>query len=85
MARPREFNEKAVLEAAMQCFWARRYEVMSVRDLAEEMQITSTSLHSTFSDKRSLYRHAPAHDLQHGVHAPIGRALAFPGAGTGSG
>src|ERR1700683_4304092 len=58
MARPREFNETAVLEAAIQCFWSQGYEATSVRDLAENMGITGASLYNAFGDKRSLYRRA---------------------------
>ena len=52
MARPREFDETAVLEAAIQCFWSQGYEATSVRDLAEKMGITGASLYNTFGDKR---------------------------------
>jgi len=58
MARPREFDEAVVLEAAVQCFWSRGYEATSVRDLAKKMRITGASLYNTFGDKRSLYRRA---------------------------
>jgi TetR/AcrR family transcriptional repressor of nem operon len=61
MARPREFDEKAVLEAAIQCFWMRGYEATSIRDLAVNMGITSASLYNAFGDKRSLYRQALDH------------------------
>ena len=56
MARPREFDEITVLEAAMNCFWAQGFERTSVRDLAERMGITGASLYNAFGDKRSLYR-----------------------------
>jgi TetR/AcrR family transcriptional repressor of nem operon len=56
MARPREFDETTVLEAAMNCFWAQGFEQTSVRDLAERMGITGASLYNAFGDKRSLYR-----------------------------
>ena len=39
MARPREFDEAAVLDAAIDKFWQRGYEATSVRDLADEMNI----------------------------------------------
>ena len=39
MARPREFDEAAVLDAAIEKFWQRGYEATSVRDLADEMNI----------------------------------------------
>jgi TetR/AcrR family transcriptional regulator, transcriptional repressor for nem operon len=58
MARPREFDETAVLQAAMQRFWAHGYEPTSVRDLAAHMGLTGASLYNAFGDKRSLYRRA---------------------------
>jgi len=39
MARPREFDEATVLEAAMNRFWAQGYGLTSVRDLAAQMGI----------------------------------------------
>lgn len=55
MARPREFDEAAVLDAAIEKFWHRGYEATSVRDLADEMNIAGASLYNAFGDKRSLY------------------------------
>ena len=55
MVRPREFDNDAVLDAAMQCFWTRGYEATSVRDLAESMGIAGPSLYNAFGDKRSLF------------------------------
>jgi len=56
MGRPREFDERAVLDAAMDCFWRDGYEATSVRDLAARMGITGASLYNAFGDKRSLFR-----------------------------
>jgi TetR/AcrR family transcriptional repressor of nem operon len=58
LARPREFDEAAVLDAAIQCFWANGYEATSVRDLAGEMGITGASIYNAFGDKRGLYSRA---------------------------
>ena len=58
MARPREFDEAVVLDAAVNCFWTQGYEATSVRDLAAEMGITGPSLYNAFGDKRSLFRTA---------------------------
>ena len=58
MARPREFDEEAVLDAAVQCFWEHGYEATSVRDLIEKMGITGASLYNAFGDKRALYQRA---------------------------
>jgi TetR/AcrR family transcriptional regulator, transcriptional repressor for nem operon len=58
MARPREFDEEAVLEAAVQCFWEHGYEATSIRDLIEKTGITGASLYNAFGDKRALYQRA---------------------------
>ncbi|BAN27899.1 TetR/AcrR family transcriptional regulator [Caballeronia insecticola] len=55
MARPREFDEDAALDAAMAQFWSHGYEATSVRDLATAMGVTSASLYNAFGDKRALY------------------------------
>lgn len=81
MARPREFDEATVLEAAMNCFWAQGYELTSVRELAEQMGITGASLYNAFGDKRSLYRQALGHYLEQTVRervARLERLLPFP-------
>ena len=56
MARPREFDEQVVLDAATQRFWLNGYEATSIRDLADQTGITSASLYNAFGDKRTLYR-----------------------------
>lgn len=58
MARPREFDEADVLDAAIQCFWSRGYEATSVRELADRMGLTCASLYNAFGDKRALFRRA---------------------------
>ena len=58
MARPREFDEGAVLDAAVLCFWAQGYEATSVKDLVEHTGITAASLYNAFGDKRAIYQKA---------------------------
>jgi TetR/AcrR family transcriptional repressor of nem operon len=58
MARPREFDEIAVLEAAVDCFWKRGYEATSIRDLAASTGLSAPSLYNAFGDKRTLYAKA---------------------------
>lgn len=58
MARPREFDEAAALDAAMQCFWVRGYEATSMRDLAGAMGMTGASVYNAFGDKRALFSQA---------------------------
>ena len=64
MARPREFEEAAVLDAAVDCFWKRGYEATSVRELADSMGITGASLYNAFGDKRALFRMALEHYVE---------------------
>jgi TetR/AcrR family transcriptional repressor of nem operon len=56
MARPREFDEDTVLEAAMLRFWNNGYEATSMRDLADDTGVTTPSLYNAFGDKRAIYR-----------------------------
>jgi len=78
MARPREFDEATVLEAAMNCFWAQGYELTSIRDLAEQMGITGASLYNAFGDKRSLYRQVLGHYLEQTVRDRVARLEQLP-------
>ena len=58
MARPREFNEVAALEAAVNCFWQHGYEATSMRDLTASMGLTAPSLYNAFGDKQALFARA---------------------------
>lgn len=78
MARPREFDETTVLEAAMNCFWAQGFGQTSMRDLAEQMGITNASLYNAFGDKRSLYRQAFVYYLTQTVRDRIARFEKLP-------
>jgi TetR/AcrR family transcriptional regulator, transcriptional repressor for nem operon len=77
MARPREFDEEAVLDAAVQCFWARGYEATSIRDLIEKTGITGASLYNAFGDKRALYQRALDHYVEDSVVDRIRRCEAL--------
>lgn len=55
MARPREFDDTAVLDAAIDCFWAGGFAATSVRDLGERMGISGPSLYNAFGDKHGLF------------------------------
>jgi TetR/AcrR family transcriptional regulator, transcriptional repressor for nem operon len=78
MARPREFDEGAVLDAAVLCFWRQGYEATSVRDLVAQTGITAASLYNAFGDKRSLYQKALDHYVEAGVADRIRRCEALP-------
>ncbi|ACZ40777.1 TetR/AcrR family transcriptional regulator [Sphaerobacter thermophilus] len=55
MARTKEFDPDAALQAAMELFWAKGYEATSVADLVEHLGIGRGSLYATFGDKHQLY------------------------------
>jgi len=73
MARPREFNETAALEAAIACFWNRGYEATSVRDLAENMGLSAPSLYNAYGDKHALFVQALEHYLDRSMRERIKR------------
>jgi TetR/AcrR family transcriptional repressor of nem operon len=72
MARPREFDETAALDAAVEHFWLRGYESTSVRELAAAMGITAASLYNAFGDKRALFKMALARYIETSIE---GRAI----------
>jgi len=73
MPRPREFDELAALEAAIDCFWKRGFEATSVRDLADAMGISAPSLYNAYGDKRALFAQALDRYLDHSTRARIKR------------
>lgn len=64
MARPREFDERQVLDAASDLFWTRGYEATSTRDLAARTGLTASSIYAAFGDKRGLFRRSLDHYLR---------------------
>jgi TetR/AcrR family transcriptional repressor of nem operon len=73
MARPREFNEDAALDAAMHCFWNKGYQATSVRDLEAETGLTTPSLYNAFGDKRALFRRSLERYAEHSARVRIAR------------
>jgi TetR/AcrR family transcriptional repressor of nem operon len=78
MARPREFEEGAVLDAAVLCFWAQGYDATSVKDLVARTGLTAASLYNAFGDKRALYQKALDHYVEAGISDRILRCEALP-------
>lgn len=78
MARPREFDEGEVLDAALACFWSRGYESTSMRDLIDRTGLTGASLYNAFGDKRSLFEKTLAHYIDGSIADRIRRCEAMP-------
>ncbi|MFD3567645.1 TetR/AcrR family transcriptional regulator [Streptomyces sp. NPDC058667] len=55
MARTKEFDPDAALQAALELFWARGYEATAMSDLVEHLGIGRASLYATFGNKHELY------------------------------
>jgi AcrR family transcriptional regulator len=56
MARPREFDEDQVLDAAMRTFWLRGYEGATLSELVEATGLGKPSLYKAFGNKEGLFR-----------------------------
>ncbi|NTF16439.1 TetR/AcrR family transcriptional regulator [Agrobacterium tumefaciens] len=55
MARPRVFDEKVVLDRAMEIFWRHGYEGTSMAELTRAMRLNSPSIYAAFGSKRGLF------------------------------
>ena len=78
MARPRQFDEEAVRDAALRCFWSRGYEATSIKELIGQTGITAASLYNAFGDKRALFRMAFDHYVESGIGERIRRFESLP-------
>lgn len=73
MARPREFDDVAVLDRAVDCFWARGFAATSIRELSDEMGISGPSLYNAFGDKHGLFVQAIERYLDRTLRERVGR------------
>ncbi|NOU69799.1 TetR family transcriptional regulator [Paenibacillus sp. LMG 31461] len=55
MARPKEFDQEAALDKALEVFWEKGYERTSIQDLVEHTGVHRGSLYDTFGDKHKLF------------------------------
>ncbi|MEY9871611.1 TetR/AcrR family transcriptional repressor of nem operon [Streptacidiphilus sp. MAP12-33] len=65
MARPRTFDEDAILDRAMLLFWRKGYEATAMSDLVEELGLGRGSIYAAFGDKHQLFVRALARYLDH--------------------
>ncbi|MCL8013515.1 TetR/AcrR family transcriptional regulator [Streptomyces sp. AS02] len=78
MARTKEFDPEAALQAALELFWRRGYEATSMSDLVEHLGIGRASIYATFGNKHELYLKALERYDRAGL-PPIVRELSQPG------
>ena len=56
--RPRSFDEKEALEKAIQVFWSKGYDGVTIDDLVAGMGVARPSLYAVFGDKRTIFLRA---------------------------
>jgi TetR/AcrR family transcriptional repressor of nem operon len=78
VARTKEFDPDAALQAALELFWQRGYEATSMSDLVERLGIGRASIYATFGNKHELYLKALERYDRAGL-PPILRELSQPG------
>jgi TetR/AcrR family transcriptional repressor of nem operon len=61
VGRPREFDEEAALEAAMDAFWQKGYEATSMADLCTCTGLHKGSLYQAFGDKHAMFMQCLKH------------------------
>lgn len=55
MARPRRFDEEALLDAATELFWSRGYDGTSLEDVAAATGVGNGSIYAAYGSKRGLF------------------------------
>jgi TetR/AcrR family transcriptional repressor of nem operon len=78
MARTKEFDPDAALQAALELFWERGYEATSMADLVTHLGVARASIYATFGSKHDLYLKAIDHYLRSREPSPV-ELLAQPG------
>ena len=53
--RPRSFDERQALEKAIQVFWSKGYDGVTIDDLVAGMGVGRPSLYAVFGDKRTIF------------------------------
>jgi TetR/AcrR family transcriptional regulator, transcriptional repressor for nem operon len=55
MARTKDFDENEILTRAMNLFWSKGYNALSMEDLVSGLGISRSSLYDTYTDKHTLF------------------------------
>jgi len=67
--RPRNFDEAAALDAAMQVFWQKGFEATSLDDLTKAMGLSRSSFYASFGCKQTLFLRAVDHYSRRGIRS----------------
>ncbi|OJV29867.1 MAG: hypothetical protein BGO32_12025 [Bacteroidetes bacterium 37-13] len=55
MPRSKQYKYEAVLEKAMDLFWAKGYNGTSIQELVSHVKLSKTSMYEAFTDKHGLF------------------------------
>jgi TetR/AcrR family transcriptional repressor of nem operon len=55
MTRPKDFDEKKVLAAAVSLFWHKGYNATSMQDLVDGLGISRSSIYDTYGNKHTVF------------------------------
>src|ERR1700754_2845702 len=55
VGRPRSFDETGALEKAIQVFWSKGYDGVTIDDLVAGMGVGRPSLYAVFGDKQAIF------------------------------
>lgn len=76
MPRTKQFDEKEVLNKAMELFWEKGFHATSIQDLVSHLGINRASIYDTYGDKTTLfdrafeqYRNLSFESLQNILHS----------------
>ena len=81
MARPKAYDETAMLDRAMEVFWARGFDGTSIQNLVGKTGVNRGSLYGAYPDKRALFLASIRRYLDLVVEDNVRRLLAVEPAG----
>lgn len=70
-ARPREFKDTSVIDAAMEVFWEHGYEGSSTEELCSRTGLGRGSLYNAFGSKHALYEKALGRYQELGIQGQV--------------